>query len=60
VIVDEIALPVAADARPGPHRIIIGFYDPAYGDRLPMIDASGELPSSDEAVLPSQVIVSGE
>jgi len=59
VIVDEVALPVAGHAQPGSHRIVIGFYDPAYGGRLPVTDSSGILLGDDEAVLPTQIAVSG-
>lgn len=60
VIVDDVALPVAADIPPGSYRIVVGLYDPAYGDRLSVVDASGQSLPDDEAVLPTEVIVSGE
>jgi len=59
VIVEEIALPVAADAPPGTYRIAVGFYDVAYGDRLPVTDPSGHFLPDDQALLPIEVAISG-
>ncbi len=50
VIVDEYAIPVAADAPPGPYRIEIGLYDPLTGERLPVLGAAGT-PSADHVIL---------
>jgi len=60
VIVDEFVIPVAPDARSGRCRIVIGFYDAAYGNRLSIVDGSGELVPGDQVALPSPVTVSGE
>lgn len=60
VIKDHVSLPIASEAPAGTYHIVIGFYDSAYGDRLPVADASGELFLNDEAVLPSDVTVSGD
>lgn len=59
VIVDEIALPVAADAPPGTYRIAVGFYDAAYGDRLPVTDAGGHSLPDEQAVLPVEIAIAG-
>lgn len=60
VIVEEIALPVAPDAPDGIYRVAVGFYDPAYGDRLPVTDSSGQRVHGDQAVLPVEITVSGD
>jgi hypothetical protein len=41
VIVDEYAIPVAAGAPPGAYRIEVGMYDPASGERLPLLGEDG-------------------
>ena len=57
VIVDEVVLPVAADAPPGTYHIAVGFYDAAYGDRLPVADPAGQPLPGDQATLPSEVSI---
>jgi hypothetical protein len=59
-LVEEIALPVDADASPGTYRIAVGFYDPAYGDRLPATDAEGQRLADDRAILPVEITIAGE
>ncbi len=59
VLVDEIDLPVAADAPPGSYRIAVGFYDAAYGDRLSVTDEAGTPLPDDRALLPAVVTVTG-
>lgn len=59
VIVDDVELPVDASAPPGAYQIAVGFYDPWYGDRLPVTDASGEHMAVDRATLPVEITVSG-
>jgi len=59
VIVDEIALPVDVDAPPGVYHIAVGFYEVAYGTRLPVTDASGQPLPDDRAILPVEVIIAG-
>jgi hypothetical protein len=57
VIIDEIGLPVLADASPGTYHIAVGLYDPVSGDRLPVYDATGtELPNL-QIVLPVEITV---
>ena len=58
VIVNRLELPVATDAPPGIYRIAIGFYDAAYGDRLPIREAEGAL-VGDLFVLPVEIVVTG-
>jgi len=59
VIVDEIALPVAADAPAGTYHIAVGMYDAASGARLPVTDASGQSLPDDQAALPVEITVAG-
>jgi 4-amino-4-deoxy-L-arabinose transferase-like glycosyltransferase len=59
VIVDELALPVSADAPPGLYRVAVGFYDAAYGDRLPVVDDAGASFADDRVVLPVEISVTG-
>ena len=57
VVVDEIALPVLADAPLGTYRIAVGLYEQEHGGRLPVYDASGaELPDR-QILLPLEVTV---
>jgi hypothetical protein len=59
VVIDEIALPLSADAPPGAYRISVGLYNPLTGERLPAYDTTGtELPNR-QIVLPAEVIVEG-
>jgi hypothetical protein len=57
VIVDEVALPTAPSAETGLFQIAIGFYDAAYGERLSVIDADGEILPKNRAILPVQIEV---
>ena len=41
VIVDEHAIPVAADAPPGTYRLEVGLYDPVSGARLAVLGPTG-------------------
>jgi len=59
VIVDEVVLPVAADAPPGTYHIAAGFYDASHGDRLPATDAAGQSLPSDQAILPVEITIAG-
>jgi 4-amino-4-deoxy-L-arabinose transferase-like glycosyltransferase len=59
VFVDEVDLPMAADAPPGAYRIVVGFYDPAYGHRLPVRDGAGRALPGDQAILPAEITVAG-
>jgi 4-amino-4-deoxy-L-arabinose transferase-like glycosyltransferase len=58
VIVERVDLPVRAGMPTGTGRIAIGFYDPLYGDRLP-VTAAGEPPGTDRMILPTEVEVEG-
>ena len=49
-LADEKRLVVRQDARPGAYRILIGLYDPATNQRLPVLDAGGK-PSGDSILL---------
>jgi hypothetical protein len=57
VVVDEISLPVAAQASPGTYRIAVGMYHAPSGYRLAVTDAQGQLPLDDHAILPVEVTV---
>ena len=59
VIVDELAIPVAADGPAGAYHVAIGMYDAASGGRLPITDASGEPLPNDQVVLPVEITVTG-
>ena len=41
VIIDEHAIPIAADAPPGPYRVEVGLYEPVSGARLAVLGADG-------------------
>ncbi len=60
VIVDEIILPVAADAPAGTYHIAIGMYDATSGGRLPITDGSGHPLPDDQAILPLEITVAGD
>ncbi|MGD8997508.1 MAG: glycosyltransferase family 39 protein [Anaerolineae bacterium] len=57
VIVQKAALPVAADAEIGVYRVVVGFYDAAYGRRLPVAGATDHVLSQGRAVLPPGITV---
>jgi len=57
VVVDQIALPVAADAPTGAYHIAVGMYDAASGGRLPITDRSGQRLPDDQAVLPAEIAI---
>jgi hypothetical protein len=57
VIVQQVALPVAPGAGEGTYRIALGFYDAAYGDRLPVAAAAEHLLPQDRALLPEEIAV---
>ncbi len=59
VIVEDIALPVAADAPPGTYRVAVGFYDASYGDRLVAMDSSGQTLAGDQAILTEIEVTEG-
>jgi hypothetical protein len=57
VIVDRIALPVAADAPPGAYHVAVGMYDATSGGRIPVTDASRQLLPNDQVILPIDVTI---
>jgi hypothetical protein len=57
--VDELVLPVAADAPAGRYSIAVGMYDAASGGRLPITDGSGHSLPNDQAILPVEITVAG-
>ncbi len=59
VVVDELVLPIAADAAPGTYHVAVGLYDAASGGRLPVVDASGQRLPNDQVVLPVEITVAG-
>ena len=59
VIVEHLSLSVAPDAPEGVYQVVVGFYDAAYGDRLPVQDASGRSLAEDRATLPVDIKVLG-
>ena len=42
-LVDTYRLTLFDAAKPGQHRIAVGFYDPISGQRLPVLDAQGQI-----------------
>ncbi len=60
VIVEQISLPVAADAPPGDYCIAVGFYDAFYGGRLSVADAAGQSLPDDRAILLLKVTITGD
>ncbi len=60
VVKDEIAVRVDERAPAGQYQVAVGFYDPAYGDRLPVTSVTGEPSDRTEVVLPLDVTVGGE
>ncbi|MFO7663724.1 MAG: glycosyltransferase family 39 protein [Chloroflexota bacterium] len=50
VIVDQHAIPVAADASPGTYRLEVGLYDPLSGARLPLLGGDS-MPVDDHLIL---------
>jgi hypothetical protein len=59
VIVEQIPLPVAADAPPGNYHIAVGSYNASYGNRLPVTDTGQSLPD-DQAILPIEIVIGGQ
>jgi 4-amino-4-deoxy-L-arabinose transferase-like glycosyltransferase len=57
VVADEYALEVDADAQPGTHAIEIGLYVVETGQRLPVLDAAGQV--TGDRILASEVEVIG-
>ncbi|MBN1953732.1 MAG: glycosyltransferase family 39 protein [Anaerolineae bacterium] len=57
VLTWQLTLPVAADAPVGVYHLAVGFYDAAYGRRLPAVDAAGRALPEDQAVLPAEIHV---
>jgi hypothetical protein len=55
VVVDEMALPVLADAPPGAYHVAVGLYDVVSGDRLPVYDASGTQLPNGQIILPVEI-----
>jgi hypothetical protein len=58
VVADPYALQVSADAQPGTHAIEIGLYVVETGQRLPVLDAAGQV--TGDRILVSEVKVLGE
>jgi 4-amino-4-deoxy-L-arabinose transferase-like glycosyltransferase len=52
VVVDEVVLPVTADAPAGLYHIAVGLYDAASGGRLPITDSFDQRLPDDQAFLP--------
>ncbi len=42
ILNDTHAVTLPADVRPGRYQVFVGLYDPATGDRLPVIDEAGK------------------
>ncbi|MDY6877646.1 MAG: glycosyltransferase family 39 protein [Chloroflexota bacterium] len=59
VIVDRVALPIAADAPAGDYHIVAGMYDAASGGRLPVTNDSSQSLPDNQAILPVAITVTG-
>jgi hypothetical protein len=57
VIVQEVALPVVSGAERGLHRIAVGFYDAAYGERLPVAGAAEHILPQNRVILPQEITI---
>jgi hypothetical protein len=57
VVVQDVALPVAPGAGTGTYRIAVGFYDAAYGDRLPVTAPVEHVLPGDRALLTDEITV---
>jgi len=55
VIVDEHAIPIAADAPPGAYRIEVGLYEPVSGARLAVVGADGAVVGDHVIVTPIEL-----
>ncbi|MEZ4767563.1 MAG: lamin tail domain-containing protein [Caldilineales bacterium] len=53
VVVDQVVLAVSPEAAPGSYRLLLGFYQPATGERLDVQDEAGN-------AAPDQALVLGE
>jgi hypothetical protein len=54
VIRDAIQIPIPAQTPPGDYEIVIGLYDPATGQRLPVLDNQGK-PTGDQISLEQEI-----
>jgi 4-amino-4-deoxy-L-arabinose transferase-like glycosyltransferase len=55
-IFDQYLIPVKENAPPGKYRLLVGFYDPVTGARLPVLDAQGQT-TGDSVQLDQAIIV---
>ena len=55
VVVDPYAIPVSVDAPPGEHAIEVGLYVAETGQRLPLLDAAGQV--TGDRILASTITV---
>ncbi|MCU0500148.1 MAG: glycosyltransferase family 39 protein [Anaerolineae bacterium] len=57
-LADTHRLKILPDAKPGHHRIIVGLYDPASGQRLPVLGDKGQL--TGYGILVTQLEITGK
>ncbi len=57
VVVDEMSVPVKADAPPGLYHLAVGLYDAASGGRLPISDVNGQSLADDQVVLSVEIVI---
>jgi hypothetical protein len=57
VVVDEVVLTVAPDAAPGSYSLLLGFYRPADGARLPVQDEAGNAGADQTLVLTQETVL---
>ena len=57
-LADTHRLRISPDAEPGENRIVVGLYDPASGQRLPVLDDKGQV--TGDRVLVTQLEIAGK
>ena len=55
-VADEHQVRISAEAAPGPHLLEVGLYDPATGERLPLLDEQGKV-IGDRVLLEETLVV---
>ena len=57
-LADTHRLRISPDAKPGKHRIVVGLYDPASGQRLPVLGDKGQV--TGDGILVTQLEIAGK
>ena len=56
VVEDQVVLTISPEAAPGSYRLLLGFYQPATGERLAVIDQAG-IAVTDQALVLGEVML---